>query len=111
MDLGLDPNLLNRFSWTLLMLSATEGIIGIGELLVSRGAAIDSSTDFGETALSLAAHAGHESFVRWLLVRGASTKCHPQGWELSEWIKHTSGLPPEKIVAILCMLGHGQHLE
>src|SRR5205085_8380798 len=36
LDSGLDPNLANRFSWSLLMLSAIEGNAGIAELLVSR---------------------------------------------------------------------------
>jgi len=105
LDQGLDPNLANQFSWTLLMLTAIQGNVQIAEALVSRGAKVDSVNNFGETALSLAAHAGHERFVRWLLDRGASSDCKPHGWTLAEWIATASGLPPEKIVAITSILG------
>ena|SRR5437899_2931511 len=66
LDRGLSPNLSNQFSWTLLMLAALEGNTSIGELLISRGAPLDTTNDFGETALSLAAHRGHAPFVRIL---------------------------------------------
>ena len=59
LDAGLNPSLSNQFSWTLLMPAAMEGNIAIGELLVSSGAELDTINDFGETALSLAAHGGH----------------------------------------------------
>src|SRR5262245_1685225 len=104
LDSGLDPNLSNRFSWSLLMLSALEGNTAMGELLVSRGAKVDATNDFGETALSLAAHKGHAPFARWLLAIGASPSCRPHGWELSEWVKQTSNLPTEKITEILTLL-------
>ena len=106
---GLDSNLSNRFSWTLLMLSAMEGNVGIGELLVAHGARVDSANDFGDTALSLAAHKGHERFVAWLLARGASMECRPHGWQLRDWIRQTSGLPREKIASILTLLGLEPH--
>jgi ankyrin repeat protein len=105
LDDGLDPNLANRFSWTLLMLAAMQGAVGIGECLVSRGAKINATNDFGDTALSLAAHAGHERFVRWLLANGAATDCHPKGCLLADWIERTSGLSPVKIDAMLTLLG------
>jgi Ankyrin repeats (3 copies) len=57
LDAGTSANLVNQFSWTLLMLAAFEGNTTIGKLLISRGATIDKTNDFGETALSLAAHA------------------------------------------------------
>ena len=60
----MSPNLSNQFSWTLLMLAAIKGNLTIGELLISSGADIDAINDFGETALSLAAHGGHTRFVR-----------------------------------------------
>jgi ankyrin repeat protein len=63
LDGGLSPNLSNQFSWTLLMLAAIEGNTRIGELLVSSGADVDATNNFGETALSLAAHAGHAPFI------------------------------------------------
>lgn len=57
-DRGLDSNLSNRFSWTLLMLAALHRNTAIGRILVLRGANIDAINDFGETALSIAAHKG-----------------------------------------------------
>ena len=54
------------------MLAALEGNIAMGELLISKGATIDKTNDFGETALSLAAHGGHTQFIRVLLAHGAS---------------------------------------
>src|SRR5258706_10143331 len=101
---GLNPNLSNRFCWTLLMAAATAGNVRIGELLVSHGANIHSANDWGETALSLAAHSGHERFVAWLVDLGASTQCRPHGWELGDWITETSGLSREKIGAIFDLL-------
>jgi uncharacterized protein len=111
LESDLDSNLSNRSSWSLLMLSAIEGNTSIGELLVSHGAKVDSVNDFGETALSLAAHKGHAPFARWLLALGASTECRPHGWDLGDWIKRTSGLPRDKITAILALLGYQQHLR
>lgn len=75
LDSGLDPDLANRFSWTLLMLTAIEGNRPIGELLLARGAHLHATNDFGETAISLAAHGGHEPFVQLLLQNGAATDC------------------------------------
>jgi ankyrin repeat protein len=59
LEKGTSPNLANQFSWTLLMLAAMTGNTSMGELLVSNGADVNSANDFGESALSLAAHFGH----------------------------------------------------
>jgi uncharacterized protein len=67
LDEGLDPNLANQFSWTLLMLATMQGKTSIAELLVARGAHVNKTNDFGETALSLAAHFGHISLIKVLL--------------------------------------------
>jgi ankyrin repeat protein len=104
LDGGASPNLSNQFSWTLLMLAAMEGNTPIGELLISRGAALDKTNDFGETALSLAAHGGHASFIRLLLGNGASTDCRPHGHNLKDWVTVASGLPQEKLASILGLL-------
>lgn len=93
---GLDPNLANRYSWTLLMLTALEGNSSIAEMLVTEGADIHAENMAGETALSLAAHKGHLRMTEWLITRGASTACRPHGWQLSDWVRETSGLPPER---------------
>ena len=78
------------------MLAALEGSTAIGRALVSRGAHIDASNDFGETALSLAAQKGYTTFTRWLLESGASKLCRPHGWNLNDWIKLSSGFPAQK---------------
>jgi hypothetical protein len=101
---GVSSKLLNRFSWTLLMLSAVEGNSRIGELLIANGADLDKANDIGETALSLAAHKGHLRFVRLLLSAGASTECQPHGHSLDEWVTISSGLSREKIDSILSLI-------
>lgn len=98
---GLNASLSNQFSWTLLMLAAVEGNTAIGELLITSGAELDTINDFGETALSLAAHGGHIPFIRMLLSNGASSECSPHGTSLKAWLDVASGLPKEKIAAIL----------
>jgi ankyrin repeat protein len=106
LDEGASPNLANQFSWTLLMLAAIEGNAPIGELLISRGAALDGTNDFEETALSLAAHGGHASFIRLLLANGASIDCRPHRHSLKDWLRVASGLPEEKIALILDLLAN-----
>jgi ankyrin repeat protein len=111
LDDGLDPNLANRFAWTLLMLAAMKGNTRIGEVLFAKGAKINAANDVGDTALSLAAHAGHIKFARWLLFVGASTDCRPHGHDMATWIKMGSGLPENKLVEVLTLIGHKQHLH
>lgn len=101
LDRGMDANLSNRFSWTLLMLAGIAGNVRIGELLIARGASLDKMNNGSETALSLAAHQGHAPFVELLLAKGASLECQPHGHSLEYWVTKTSGLPPEKISTIL----------
>jgi ankyrin repeat protein len=104
LDGGESANLSNQYSWTLLMLAALEGNTSVGELLISRGAALDKTNDFGETALSLAAHKGHASFISLLLASGASTDCRPHGHGLEDWLRVASGLHRDKIALILDLL-------
>jgi ankyrin repeat protein len=104
LDGGLSPNLSNQFSWTLLMLAAMEGNTRIGELLISRGADVDATNNCGETALSLAAHAGHAPFIRVLLANGAATDSHPHGHSLKDWLEVSSGLSQDKIASILDLI-------
>jgi uncharacterized protein len=106
LDEGMDVNLSNRFSWTLLMLAGIAGSIRIGDLLIGRGADLNQINDFGETALSLAAHAGHAPFVKLLLDRGVSLECRPHGHSLESWITQTSGLSPNKMTTILKMIAN-----
>ena len=58
LEAGLDPNLTNRFGWTLLMLAALHGRSDFAQLLMSCGADSARKNKFGDSALSLAAHKG-----------------------------------------------------
>ena len=95
------PNAANEFGWTLLMLAALEGKTKIGALLIERGADVTLLNDLGESALSIAAHKGHLNFVQLLKAKGASGDVRPHGQALEDWLRSSSGLPPEKIDAIM----------
>jgi ankyrin repeat protein len=88
LECGLDPNLCNRNSYTILMIAAGNGNTAIGRLLIEKDADLDSRSKNRETALSIAVQAGQPSFVRLLLASGASLNCHPHGNSLDiflEW--------------------------
>ena len=68
------------------MMAAIEGTTSIGSLLIEGGAELDRRNKFNETALSLASHSGHPSFVELLLSRGASLDCHPFGNTFDTWL-------------------------
>ena len=101
----INVNEVNRFGWTLLMLTALEGNTKIGEVLLDRGAEVAALNQFGESALSLAAHNGHLNFVKLLISRGASGEVRPHGHDLENWLRTASGLPPSKIDALMEALG------
>jgi uncharacterized protein len=86
LDGGLNPNLCNQYSWTLLMIAAMEGDTSIGRLLIEQGADLDRRNNHRDTALSLAAHTGHPSFVKLLLESGASLECYPFGNSIDIWL-------------------------
>jgi ankyrin repeat protein len=86
---GLNPNLGNRYGWSILMIAAMCGNTSIGQLLIQAGADLDYRNKFRDTALSLAVHTGHPSFVKLLLANGASLDCHPHGNTLEvyfDWV-------------------------
>jgi len=83
---GLDPNLSNRFSWTLLMVAALQGNSSVGALLLDHCADPNRRNEFGDTALSCAAHTGHPSFVRLLLDCGASLAGSPFGKTFEDFL-------------------------
>jgi ankyrin repeat protein len=86
---GLDPNLSNRYGWSILMIAAMRGNTAIGELLIEAGADLDHRNKFRDTALSLAVQTGHPSFVKLLLASGASLNCHSHGNSLEiffDWV-------------------------
>lgn len=77
---GLDPNLANKYGWTILILAAGKGNSKIGKLLIDAGADLNRRTiNGGVTALSHAVLGGSASFVELLLAEGASLDCHPHG--------------------------------
>ena len=97
---GLEPNLGNQYSWTILMAAAMKGDTQIGRLLIEKGADVERRNKFGQSALSLAAHTGHPSFVQLLLVSGASLNCDPDGKSLEvflNWTEKYSGNSKEKM--------------
>jgi ankyrin repeat protein len=72
LDSGLDPNLANQNGWTLLMLAAVEGHVGLGRLLIERAANVNARNSKQDTALQLAKHRGHQLFVDLLAHNGAN---------------------------------------
>lgn len=100
----ISANSMNRFGWTLLMLTALKGNTKIGTVLLDRGADIAALNHFGESALSLAAHKGHLKFVQLLMSRGASRDIRPHGHNLESWLRMASGLPTTKIDALIEVL-------
>jgi ankyrin repeat protein len=54
LDKGLDPNLCNKFGWTLLMIAVLHDRYEMANLLLTRGADPKRVNHFGDTANSLA---------------------------------------------------------
>ena len=102
---AISVNSINRFGWTLLMLTALEGNTAIGSILLDRGADVAALNKFGESALSLAAHKGHLKFVQLLMSRGASGDVRPHGHDLESWLRSASGLSTAKIAALVEAFG------
>ena len=63
---GLNPNLANRFGWTLLMLAALHGRTDVTELFTANGADASHVNHFGDTAASLAGIKKHMRTKRFL---------------------------------------------
>jgi len=88
LDNGTNPNLSNRFSWTILMCAAMKGNVAIGRMLIECGSELNTRNMHRDTALSLAIQFGHAPFVDLLLKNGASKDCYPHGDSLEiflEW--------------------------
>lgn len=101
---GLDANAVNQNGWSLLMLTALEGAVPLGQLLLENGAAIDARNRADETALSLAAQKGHVPFLEFLLQHGAPVSNQPHGTSLADWLRTSSGLSEPKLSEILQLL-------
>ena len=95
---GLDPNLANKYGWTILILAAGKGNSKIGKLLIDAGADLNKRTvNGGVTALSHAVLAGSASFVELLLAEGASLDCHPHGNSLDIYLDWVASFYPERM--------------
>jgi len=94
---GLDPNLDNKYGWTILMLAAGKGNSKIGKLIIDMGADLNRRTVGGVTALSHATLAGSASFVELLLAEGASLDCHPHGNSLDIYLDWVASFYPEQM--------------
>lgn len=71
LDAGLDPDFEGHLIGTGLMIGAWEGNIPLMELFYLRGADLQRTNRFGETALMLAAWKNRKEALRWLLDHGA----------------------------------------
>jgi ankyrin repeat protein len=67
---SLSSNLANPNGWTLLMLTAVEGHVELGKLLLEKGAKPASTNNKGQTALAIATQKGHTAFVEMLEAHG-----------------------------------------
>jgi|SRR5271163_757615 len=96
LESGLDPNLANKYGWTILILAAGKGNSKIGKLLIDAGADLNKRTiNGGVTALSHAVLSGSASFVELLLAEGASLDCHPHGNSLDIYLDWVASFYPE----------------
>ena len=63
-------------SVTAFHVSCMNGHLSIAQFLLENGANIHERTISGETALTLAAHAGHAHIVHWLIQKGSLVNCY-----------------------------------
>jgi hypothetical protein len=80
LDEGLDPNFEGHLIGTGLMIGAWEGNIPLMELFYLRGADLNRTNRFGETALMLAAWKNRKEALRWLLDYGARPNRNEREW-------------------------------
>lgn len=114
LERGLDPDLSNRFGWTILMAVAMTGNTKIGGILISKGASLDRRNKNGDTALSLAIQMGHPPFVSLLLRSGASLDCHPHGNSLDifmDWAVQYCGVTKETMAKIRAQIALARGLS
>jgi ankyrin repeat protein len=114
LDNDLDPNLSNKFSWTILMLAAMRGNVAIGRMLIEHGAKLDTRNMHKDTALSLTIQFGHAPFVRLLLENGASRDCHPHGNSLDiflEWAEEYCACSTANMKKIRALLYQGNSAQ
>lgn len=62
--------------WTALHYACAQGYLDIAQLLVAKGALVDSRAPNGTTPMMMAARGGHVAVVRWLLEQDARVYLH-----------------------------------
>jgi ankyrin repeat protein len=98
---GGNPNLTRSNGWTLLMNAAWKGHVNIVQLLLDRGASVDSDPPLGEqSALWVAACCGRAKSVRLLLEYGANINITPFGVSLLDAMKRAQ-TPSESVNRLL----------
>jgi len=83
------------------MLAALEGDTAVGRFLMRSGAELDRRNDFGETALSLAAHKGNVRFIELLIASGAVDLGLPHGGGVDVFLREAAGLPDAVLSSVL----------
>ncbi len=114
LDNGLNPNLSNRFSWTILMCAAMKGNVVIGRMLIERGAELNARNMHRDTPLSLAIQFGHAPFVDLLLKNNATRDCHPHGNSLAiflEWAEKYCACSTANMTKIRALLDQANLAE
>lgn len=79
LERGVDPNVVNVNGDTALVAAAREGNVATVDVLLAARAPVDTRTRFGDTAMSLAALAGHLGIVKKLREAGAKLDV-PKTW-------------------------------
>lgn len=80
LDAGLDPNFEGHLIGTGVMIGAWEGNVPLMELFYLRGADLNRTNRFGETALMHAAWKNRTEAMRWLLAHGAQPNSGERQW-------------------------------
>jgi ankyrin repeat protein len=102
---------------TALIMAAGNGSIPMAELLLSRGADVNASTDYGYTPLMGAAHHGQTEMVRWLLSLGADVYAKTDyGFDVFNWLNPPDEslsyrLPPSIYERLLSLLPAKQEIR
>lgn len=78
LDRGIDPDTVDAFNNSLLIIAARENHPDVVELLVTRGARISYRNEAGDSALMLASLRGNQAIAERLLYAGAEV--NHEGW-------------------------------
>lgn len=103
---------------TPLMIAAEEGALTVAQSLVEFGANVNATAANGETALWLAAKAGSQAVLHYLLANGAVAEVgfdmknfdEVLGWYSAGTPLHTSARHGD-LDAVMCLLSHGAKVD